>query len=144
MRAERSGTMPRAFMIGALLAPVLFAACSIYNPFNGADQSGYAAPRQIGDGDCSAELINLSGRPLEVYFFLGLQNPPRNPAAWPRLGVIAPLGESVINADCEHRRLRIRAYATGPVDSRYERTISNDAVALVKGRRETIRLRTAR
>jgi hypothetical protein len=131
-------------MVGAMLAPVLFAACSIRNPFGSSSPSGYAAPRRVGDGDCSTELINLSGRPLEVYFFLGLQNPPRNPAAWPRLGVIAALGESLIYADCEHRRMRIRAYAVGPVDPQYESPVTSDGVTLVKGRRETIRLRTGR
>lgn len=144
MTVSRCNRLSRAFVVGALLAPLLFAACSIYNPFGGSERRGYAAPRRMGEGDCSTALINLSGRPLEVYFFLGLQNPPRNPAAWPRLGVIAPLGESLLYADCEYLRLRIRAYATGPVDYQHETPVTTDGVALVQGRREIIRLRTAR
>ena len=115
MRFRRAPYLTRVLLAGALLAPVLLAACSIRNPFGSSD-SEYAAPVRMGRGDCSAQLINLSGRSLEVYFFLGLQNPPRNRAAWPRLGVLEPLSASVIYADCEFNRIRVRAYAcrSGP------------------------------
>ena len=127
----------------ALLAPALLAACSTYNPFGGAER-GYLAPRRLGRGECSSEVLNLSGRALEVRFFLGLENPPRLVTAWPRLGVLEPLKSSVLRMDCEHRRLRIRAYATGPVDPRVEDPSTGRDIALVEGRRDVIRLRLER
>jgi hypothetical protein len=143
MKFKRTPYLTRVLLAGALLAPVLLSACSMRNPFGGSDP-GYNAPRQMGRGECSSQVVNLSGRSLEVYFFLGLQNPPRNRAAWPRLGVLEPLSTSVISGDCEHLRIRIRAYATGPIDRQYENSSTSKDMAWVKGRREIIRLRLAR
>ena len=143
MKFKRAPYLTRVLLAGALLAPVLSAACSIRNPFGGSER-GYLAPRRMGQGDCSSQVVNLSGRALEVYFFLGLQNPPRNRAAWPRLGVLEPTSASVIYGDCEHQRIRVRAYATGPVDRQYENSSAGRDIAWVKGRREIIRLRLAR
>lgn len=143
MKFGRAPYLTRMLFAAALLAPVLLAACSIRNPF-GSSERGYNAPSRMGEGDCSSQLINLSGRALEVYFFLGLQNPPRNRAAWPRLGVLEPMSTSVIYGDCEYQRIRIRAYATGQVDRRYENSSTSRDMAWVKGRREIIRLRLAR
>jgi len=143
MTPGRAPWQTGVLLAGALLAPTLLAACSVLNPFGGSD-SGYVAPRRMGQGDCSSQLINLSGRPLEVYYFFGIQNPPQITAAWPRLGVLEPLSSSVIYGDCGHRRIRIRAYATGPTDPRNEYPSTSEDLALVKGRREIIRLRLAR
>ncbi len=98
----------------------------------------------MGEGDCSSEVVNLSGRGLEVYFYLGLQNPPRILAGWPRLGMLGPLKSSVIYMDCDYRLIRIRAYATGPVDPRFESAYVGRDITLVKGRREIVRLRLER
>lgn len=128
---------------GALLACAVLAGCSSFNPFRGSER-GYVAPREIGDGDCSTEVLNRSGRPLEVYYYLGLRNPPRVTAGWDRLGLLEPGDGSVIYADCEHRRVTLHAYATSPVDPSREYTNIRREVALVKGRREVLRLRLVR
>jgi len=143
MRATPTRQPTRTLVAGALLASTLLAACVISNPFGGTERE-YAAPRRMGNGDCSSEVINLSGRALEVRFFLGLENPPRNLAAWPRLGMLGPLKASVIHMDCEYRQIRVHAYATGPVDPQHETASTGRTIALVKGRREIIRLRLAR
>jgi hypothetical protein len=144
MRRRLTALPTSVLLAGALLAPSLLGACSHLNPFGDSDRRGYTAPRRMGSGDCSAQLINLSGRPLEVYFFFGIQNPPRITAAWPRLGVLEPLSSSVLYGDCDDRRMRIRAFATGPTDPQNEYAYTTRELALVKGRKEIIRLRLAR
>jgi len=129
--------------VAVLCASTVLSTCSIYNPFGG-KQSGYVAPAEVGKGDCSTEVVNLSSRPLEVYFFLGLRNPPRVTAGWPRLGVLEPGQSSVIHGDCERRRTTVHAYATSPVDLSREYPDIRRGIALVKGRREVIRLRLVR
>lgn len=143
MKPRSVRRLTKALWAGAIVASTLLAACSIYNPFGGYER-GYIAPRRIGEGECSSEVINLSGRALEVYFYFGLDTPPRIIASWPRLGVLAPLKSSVIHGPCEHRRITIFAYATGPVDPQHESSSTRRAVALVRGRRDIIRLRLAR
>ena len=149
MRRRLTALPASVLLAGALLAATLLSACSSVSPFGGSDSSGsessgYIAPRRMGRGDCSAQLINMSGRPLEVYFFFGIENPPRITAAWPRLGVLEPLSSSVLYGDCEERRMRVRAFATGPTDPRNESAYTTRDLALVKGRKEIIRLRLAR
>lgn len=143
MKPHAAGSLKGLLTAGALLLPAVIGGCSSYNPFRGSDD-GYLAPREVGQGDCSTQILNRSGRPLEVYYYNGLRNPPRVTAGWPRLGLLEPGESSVIYADCELRRMTVHAYATGPVDRSREYTNIRRGVALVKGRREVLRLRLVR
>ena len=140
----RRPRLPTARVTTATLAAALvLSACAGYNPF-GSRGDGYAAPRELGEGDCATEVRNNSGRPLEAYYYLGLRNPPRVTAGWPRVGLLEPGESTIVYGDCELRRITVHAYAAGPVDlSREYRDIRRSA-AMVEGRREVIRLRLSR
>jgi hypothetical protein len=125
-------------LLGALLS-----GCAFNNPFRGSN-STYVAPETVGEGDCSVQLLNVSSRPLDIYFYPGLRNPPRLTAGWPRVGLLEPGRSSVLFADCEHRRVVIHAYATSPVDVEREYREIGHEVALVEGRRDVLRLRLVR
>jgi hypothetical protein len=88
--------------------------------------------------------VNLSARPLEDYFHLGLQNPPRVLAGWPRLGLLEPGDESVIFAECDELRITLHAFSPAPVNNARENRDTRQSIALVEGRRDTVRLRTTR
>ena len=129
----------------AALFAVLIAGCSTFNPFHSGDGGrGYVAPREMGEGDCSVQVINRSARPLEVYFHLGLHNPPRVLAGWPRLGLLEPGDQSVIFAECEELRITLHAFSPAPVNDARETRDIRQSIALVEGRRDTVRLRTTR
>ncbi len=143
MTHGRKRYLTRSLLAGALLAPAILSSCAFYNPFSG-NQRGYVAPRELGEGDCSVVVLNLSSRPLEVYFYLGLREPPRVTAGWPRMGLLEPGESTVLHADCDRRRVTVQAYATSPVDTSREYTNVRREMALVKGRRDVMRLRLVR
>ena len=133
----------RGVLALALVTPFL-ASCSLSNPFRSASPGGYSAPEQVGRGDCSIEVQNLSSRPLYAYYYLGIDNPPRLTSGWPRLGLLEPGQSTVVRGDCGKRRLTVHAYATAPVDiSREYRDVRRD-IAMVAGRRDVLRLRLTR
>ena len=135
----------RALWVCVALSTTL-AGCSTFNPFRSSGESGggYEAPREIGRGACSVEVSNLSSRPLYVYYYLGIENPPRLTSGWPRLGLLEPGQSSVIRADCAKRRITTYAYARAPVDRSRETPAVQNSMTLVEGRRDVIRLRLTR
>ena len=136
--------MPRSPGRSVLLLALVLSGCGTpLNPFRGST-SREAAPRTAGRGDCSVRVVNVSSRPLDIYFYLGLRNPPRIPTGWPRLGLLEPGESSVLFAECDQHRMTFHAYAAGPVDLDREYTEIRRAVTLVEDRREILRLRLTR
>lgn len=130
--------------IALTLAVPALAACSLSNPFRAPRPDGYVAPATVGSGDCAVEVQNLSSRPLDTYYYVGLQNPPRLTSGWPRLGLLEPGQSSVIRGECGEHRLTVHAYATAPVDRTRESTSVRREIALVEGRQDVLRLRLTR
>jgi len=141
---KSSAPARRSTLTALLLVVPCLGACSMFNPFREAAPDSYAAPLEVGKGDCAIEVQNLSSRPLYAYYHLGLQNPPRLTSGWPRLGLLEPGQASVIRGECSERRLTVHAYATSPVDRSREYGQVRQDIALVEGRQDVLRLRLTR
>lgn len=137
-----------ATTLGATLLILLSAACASSEPlpeYQRDERRGIGpAPRVAGEGDCRTQVNNVSPRPLEVYYHLGLQNPPRTILQWSVLGILEPGEESVILADCDDDRIQVNGYVLGPTTPGRESSYVTESRSLVEGRLEVIRLRTAR
>lgn len=102
------------------------------------------APRVKGEGACRTQVVNVSPRPLDIYYHLGLDSPPRSTLDWNALGILEPGQESVIRADCERRRILVNGYVLGRPTPGMERSYATESRALVEDRLEVIRLQTMR
>ena len=67
----------------------------------------------VGEGECWVEVVNRSSGRLELYYWVGLGDPPNNPRSWPTIGFLAVGRTLVVKAPCDQAFVNVWAMLLG-------------------------------
>ena len=139
-------TRPRARSALTTTAPLLIILACLSCASSG--PRGPVAPPAdaptVGEGECWVEVANRSSGRLELYYWIGMGDPPPNPRGWETVGFI-PVGRTlVVRAPCDQIYVHATGYLLGTENpTRRDITLSGRE-RLSNTRRATIRLRDRR
>ena len=136
-------TRPGARSALTLAAPLLVILACLSCASSG--QSGPLEPpasaQTVGEGECWVEVLNRTSGRVELFYWVGLGNPPNNRLSWPTVGFLPVERTVVIRASCDQGYVRVVALLRGNRSPNIGRLTLIAEERLSNTRRSVIRLR---
>ncbi len=136
-------TRPGARSALTLAAPLLVILACLSCASSG--QSGPLEPpanaQTVGEGECWVEVLNRTSGRVELYYWVGLGNPPNNRLSWSTVGFLPVERTVVIRASCDQGYVRVTALMRGNQNPSNSRLTLIAEERLSNTRRSVIRLR---